>query len=369
MKQRLTVLICFCLTIFSTCHLFAGTALQQYWGMVDGKPVYLYTLKNSNGLSASITNYGGIVTELYAPDRHGKLENIVLGLNNLQAYLKGHPAFGCIVGRYINRIGGARFTLDGVEYQLARNSNGKHSIHGGRKNFYHQVWDAATTVSPESSTLSLTYLSADGEEGFPGNLKVKLDYILTDSNELRIEYSATTDKPTVINLSNHSYFNLSAARKSVLDHEVKIYADSFLVTDEDLIPTGEIRSVRRTPLDLRKWTRIGDRMDRLPNGFDNSFCVVGMTGTEPRLIAELRDEESGRMLKTFTTQPGVCFYTAKGLNVRQNTMHGLPYGSSWGACLETQHHPDSPNHKHFPSTVLRPGETYKQVTIYKMEVE
>ena len=190
--------------------------------------------------------------------------------------------------------------------------------------------------------------------------------MLTNKNELRIEYTATTDKPTIVNLSNHSYFNLSGAKESVLDHEVRIYAEDYIVTNQDLIPTGEIAKVDGTPLDLRSWTKVGDRVRQLPNGFDNSFCVKGKSGEKPVLIAELRDAKSGRILKTYTTQPGVCLYTAKGLNIKQNTVHGTPYGSSWGVCLETQHYPDSPNHEHFPSTVLRPDETYHEVTIYQI---
>lgn len=370
MKKRLAIFLCLYMTMAITAcsKKNTPTVSRQDWGIVDDKPVYLYTLTNSNGVTVKITNYGGIVTEFHTPDSEGKLENIVLGLNSLEAYLKGHPAFGCIVGRYVNRIGGAKFTLDGVEYQLAKNSNGKHSIHGGRKNFYNQVWDGTTLTDDESATLSLSYLSLDMEEGFPGNLQVKVDYILTNDDELRIEYTATTDKPTVVNLSNHSYFNLSGARESVLDHEVRIYADEYIPTDGDLIPTGEIESVAGTPLDVRNWTRIGDRMEQLPNGFDNSFCVKGRSGKEPVLIAELRDNKSGRILKTFTTQPGVCLYTAKGLDTKRNTAHGRPYGNSWGVCLETQHHPDSPNHDNFPSTELRPGETYHEVTIYQIGV-
>lgn len=370
--MRKKLLIALCLSTVMVLNAFSApvmaSASQEDWGQVDGKPVYLYTLTNKNGMTAKITNYGGIITQLYAPDKNGNMDNIVLGLNSLDAYLKGHPAFGCIVGRYINRIGGARFTLDGVEYQLAKNSNGRHNIHGGRKNFYHQVWDGQLTKDEESVSLSLTYLSIDGEEGYPGNLHVKVDYILTNNNELRIEYTATTDKPTVVNLSNHSYFNLSGAKEDVLNHEVRIYAKEYIPTDSDLIPTGEIRSVKGTPLDIRKWTRIGDRMEQLPNGFDNSYCVKGKNGKKPVLIAELRDMKSGRTLKAYTTQPGVCFYTAKGLSTKQNTTHGTPYGSSWGACLETQHHPDSPNHDNFPSTVLRPGDTYHEVTIYRLGI-
>lgn len=368
MKLKSLIILCLTLAVAGCSESVRPTVSQEEWGSVEDSTVYLYTLTNSCGTVLKITNYGGIITEFVTPDRNGKMENIVLGLNSLDAYLKGHPAFGCIVGRYINRIGGASFTLDGTEYQLERNANGRHNIHGGRRNFYTRVWEATTSTDRTSATLSLSRLSADMEEGFPGNLQVKVDYTLTNDNELRIDYTATTDKPTVVNLSNHSYFNLSGAKESVLDHEIRILADEYIPTDADLIPTGEIASVQGTPLDLRQPTRIADRMEQLPGGFDNSFCVGGKEGEAPVLIAELYHAKSGRCLKTYTTQPGVCFYTAKGLNTKHNTVHGIPYGSSWGACLETQHHPDSPNHSHFPSTVLRPGQTYRQTTIYKLEI-
>jgi len=339
------------------------------WGSVDAKPVYLYTLTNSGGMTARITNYGGIVVELHTPDRNGVMGNVVLGLESLDEYLAGHPAFGCIVGRYINRIGGARFSLDGREYALAANFMGKHSIHGGRRNFSARVWDATTSTDERSATLSLYYVSPDMEEGFPGNLAVRVDYVLNDDNELRIRYTATTDKPTVVNLSNHSYFNLSACKENVLGHRVRIYADRYIPTDGELIPTGEIAAVEGTPLDLREWCVIGDRPDELPKGFDNSFCLDGTGGTTSggaALAAELWEPVSGRLLQTFTTEPGLCFYTAYGLNTRdKKTAHGIPYTSSMGACFEAQHHPDSPNRPNFPSTVLRAGETYTQLTVYK----
>lgn len=368
-RLKLMIIVCLAMIVTACSEKSKPTISREDWGIVGNQSVYLYTLTNSNGVTAKITNYGGIVVQLYAPDRNGKMENIVLGLNSLEAYLKGHPAFGCIVGRYINRIGGAKFTLDGVEYQLAKNSNGKHCIHGGWKNFYSKVWKGETSTDTRSATLSLTYLSPDMEEGFPGNLSVKVDYILTNDNQLKMIYTATTDKPTVVNLSNHSYFNLTGAKESVLNHEVRIFADEYTPTDSDLIPTGEIVPVEGTPLDLREWTRIGDRMEQLPDGFDNSFCVKEEGGAKPALIAELREPNSGRILRTYTTQPGVCFYTAKGLDIEQHTCHGTAYGSSWGACLETQHYPDSPNHENFPSTVLRPGETYRQVTVYELGAE
>lgn len=358
-------LLCTILSLAACTDATFPSADREDWGSVEGVPVYLYTLTNANGLTVKITNYGGIITELYTPDREGRMENIVLGLDSLSAYVQGHPAFGSLVGRYINRIGDAKFTIDGVEYRLAKNSNGRHNIHGGPKNFYVKVWEGTTSVTEESAILSLTYLSEDMEEGFPGNLQVKVNYILTNNDELRMEYTATTDKPTVVNLSNHSYFNLTGAKENVLNHEVRIYADEYISTDRDQIPTGEILPVDGTLLDLRQWTRIGERMDSLPGGFDHSLCVKGKNGEEPVLVAEVREPKSGRMLKTYTTQPGLCFYTGRWLGTKRNTTHGLTYEPFWGLCLETQHHPDSPNHPNFPSTVLRPGETYREVTVYQ----
>jgi aldose 1-epimerase len=339
------------------------------WGSVDSKPVYLFTLTNSNGVVAKITNYGGIVVEFHTPDRHGKMENIVLGLESLDEYLAGHPAFGCIVGRYINRIGGAKFTLDGTEYPLAANFLRKHNIHGGRKNFSSKVWDATASSDDRSATLSLSCLSADMEEGFPGNLKVRVDYVLNNDNELQIHYTATTDKPTVVSLSNHSYFNLTACKENVLNHQVRIYADAYTPTDDELIPTGEIADVEGTPYDLRRWTVINDRMIALPKGYDNNFCIKGTPGN-PVLAAEMYEPKSGRLLQTFTTEPGLCFFTAHGLNTKnRKTPHGVDYTSSMGACFEAQHYPDSPNKPNFPSTVLRPGQTYRQLTIYKAVIK
>ena len=367
MNRRLFTLLACCLALSTTALAKheRPTITSEAWGTADGKPVYLYSLRNANGILLKITNYGGIITELHAPDRHGHVDNIVLGLNSLEAYQKGHPCFGSTVGRYIDRIGNASFPLDGREYQLTRNC-GKHSIHGGKKNFYCQVWDSETATSHDAATLSLRYLSADMEEGFPGNLQVQVDFSLTADNELRIEYTATTDKPTIVNLSNHSYFNLSGGQEDVLGHEVRIRADKFLATDDDRIPTGDMEGTDGTPLDLRQWTRIGERMTQLPDGFDHCYSLKGKSGKKPRLAAELRDAKSGRLLQTYTTQPGLCFYTAKELNTKRNTTHGTPYGSSWGACLETEHFPDSPHHDNFPSTVLRPGETYHEVTVYKL---
>ena len=339
----------------------------ENWGTADSKPVYLYTLTNSNGVTAKITNYGGIIVAYYTPDRNGKMENIALGLSSLEDYLAGHPSLGCIIGRYANRIGDAKFSLDGTEYTLAAN-NGKNHIHGGLKPFSKKVWDATTSSDQHSATLSLRCTSADMEEGYPGNMIVNVDYVLTNDNELQIHYTATTDKPTVVNLTNHSYFNLSGCKENVLAHQVIIYADAYTPVDDGNIPTGEIAPVERTPFDLRQWTLISDRLTELPRGFDNNFCVKGTPGNVA-LVAELYEPVSGRLLQTYTTEPGVQFYTACNLDGKKKSPHGVAYSAFMGACFETQHYPDSPNKPHFPTTTLRSGETYTQLTIYKVGVK
>ena len=338
---------------------------SEDWGSVDSKPVYLFTLTNSNGVTAKITNYGCIIVEFDAPDKDGKIENIVIGLESLDDYLAGHPNFGALVGRYADLIAGAKFTLDGTEYTLAANA-GRHHIHGGRENFDKKVWDATTSSDDQSATLSLTYLSADMEEGYPGNLNVKVDYILNNDNELQIHYTATTDKPTVVNLTNHSYFNLTNCRESVLNHQVRIYADTYVVLGEENVPTGEIAPVDSTPLDLRQWTVIGDRLPDQLRVYDHCFCVGG-TPDNIVLAAELYEPQSGRLLQTYTTEPGIQFYTGGSLNNRNHRNAGAQ-GRIMGACFEAEHYLDSPNHPNFPSTVLRPGETYTQKTIYKVGV-
>ena len=340
----------------------------ENWGMVESKPVFLYTLTNSNDVTTKITNYGGIIVEFLAPDRNGKKENIVLGLGSLEDYVAGHPSLGCIVGRFANRIGDAKFTLDGTEYTLAANS-GKNHIHGGVKmRFSQKVWDATTSSDEQSATLSLVCTAADMEEGYPGNITVKVDYVLNNDNELQIRYTANSDKPTVVNLTNHSYFNLTGCKEDVRAHQVRIYADAYTPVDDGNIPTGEIRPVDNTPFDLRQWTIIGDRLSDLPKGYDHNFCVKGKPG-DAVLAAELYDPNSGRLLQTFTTEPGVQFYTACNLDGKKKSPQGVAYTSFMGACFEAQHYPDSPNKPNFPTTTLRPGETYTQVTIYKVGIK
>lgn len=343
------------------------TITGEEWGTVDSKPAYLYTLTNSNGVTAKITNYGGIIVAYNAPDRNGNLENIVLGLGSLDDYVAGHPSLGCLIGRYANRIGGAKFTLDGTEYVLAANS-GRNHIHGGIKRLSHKLWDASTASDEQSATLSLTCTAADMEEGYPGNMTVKVDYVLNNDNELQIRYSAATDKPTVVNLTNHSYFNLTGCKEDVRGHQVRIYADAYTPVDDENIPTGEIKPVEGTTYDLRRWITIGDRLAELPKGYDHNYCVKGTPGNAV-LAAELYEPKSGRLLQTRTTEPGVQFYTACNLDGSKKGPQGAAYSPFTGACFEAQHYPDSPNKPHFPTTALSPGETYTQVTIYKVGIK
>ena len=340
------------------------TITSEDWGTVDSQSVYLYTLTNSNGVSAKITNYGCIIVEFNAPDKNGQIENIVVGLESLDDYLAGHPYFGAIVGRYADLIVGAKFTLDDVEYTLS--SGG----HGGRKGFDKRVWNATTSSDKQSATLSLTYLSVDGEEGYPGNLTVKLDYVLNNDNELQLHYTATTDKPTVLNLTNHSYFNLTSCREDARAHHVRVYAETFTpyIGNRGGTPTGEIAPLEGTPYDLRQWTVISERIPDSLSRYDNLY-IVGGTPDNIVLAAELYEPKSGRLLQTFTTEPGVQFYTGGSIDGRNTRSVGRAEGRLIGACFEAQHYANSPNQPNFPSTVLRPGETYTQLTKYKIGIK
>jgi aldose 1-epimerase len=340
---------------------------EQDWGQTrDGTPVKLYTLTNRNGMVVKITNYGAIVTELHVPDRTGNLTNVVLGFDNLEQYLKGHPGFGAIIGRVANRIAKARFTLEGQEYQLAAN-NGPNHIHGGLKSFDKVVWDSKTLpTKPNAASVQFTYLSKDGEEGYPGNLSVAVIYTLTADNELRIDYHATTDKSTILNLTNHSYFNL-AGSGTVLGHELFINADQYTPSDAELIPTGEIAAVKGTPLDFTQPTTIGARIEQLkpnPGGYDHNY-VLNHGGTNLTLAARAFEPKSGRVLEVSTTEPGVQLYTGNFLDGRLMGVGGVAYDRHSGFCLETQHFPDSINKPNFPSTVLRPGQTFQSTTVFK----
>jgi aldose 1-epimerase len=337
----------------------------------DGTAVDLYTLTNGHGMKAKIITYGGIVTELHVPDRNGKLGDVVLGFDNLEGYLAGHPYFGAIVGRVANRIAKGKFTLDGKEYTLATN-NGPNALHGGIKGFDKVVWTAEPLEAADGMALKLTYRSRDGEEGYPGTLSTTVMYVVKNTNELKVEYQATTDKPTIVNLSNHSYFNLAGpAFGDILGHELMLAADEYTPVDETLIPLGDIRSVRGTPLDFTTAKTIGADIRQIPSqigGYDHNF-VLRRRGPKLELAARAYDPKSGRVMEMFTTEPGVQFYTANFLDGKLKGKGGVAYQKHQAFCLEAQHFPDSVNQPNFPSVVLRPGETYRQATVYKFSVK
>jgi aldose 1-epimerase len=337
----------------------------------DGTAVDLYTLTNRKGLTAKIITYGGIVTELHVPDRNGKFGDVVLGFDKLEGYLAGHPYFGAIVGRVANRIAKGKFTLDGKEYTVATN-NGPNALHGGIKGFDKFVWKAEPLEAPDGMALKLSYVSRDGEEGYPGTLSTTVYYILKDSNELKINYQATTDKPTIVNLTNHSYFNLAGpASGNILDHELMLAADEYTPTDDTLIPTGETRTVRGTPLDFTTPKTIGSRIGEIPahiGGYDHNFALRG-AGKKLELAARAYDPKSGRVMEMLTTEPGVQLYTGNFLDGKLKGKGGVAYQKYQAFCLEAQHYPDSVNHPNFPSVILRPGQQYKQTTVYKFSVK
>jgi aldose 1-epimerase len=338
-----------------------------------GESVELFTLRSPGGLEVAITNLGGIVVSLKTRDRAGRLDDVVLGFDTLDPYLQRHPHFGSIIGRYGNRIGGAQFKLDGMVFTLPKN-NGENTLHGGLKGFGKVLWTPREAGTAEAPALELRYVSADGEEGFPGRLDTRVTYSLTEDGGLRIDYEATSDKPTVVNLTNHSYFNLAGpGGGDVLAHEVFLDADRFTAVRTGLIPTGELRSVAGTPFDFRTPTAIGARIDaasdqlELAGGYDHNFVLNGKAGTL-RLVARVREPVSGRILEVLTTEPGVQFYTGNFLDGTITGKKGTVYKRRSGFCLETQHFPDSPNQPAFPSTVLRPGQTYRTTTVYRFSV-
>jgi len=348
---------------------------QPYGTLSDGTEIALYTLINDRGVKATITNYGGIVVSLHTPDRDGNLGDVVLGFDTLQEYVDHNPYFGCLVGRYGNRIANSKFTLEGVEYALEQ-GRGPHHLHGGfRGGFDKKVWAPRGGETTNGPALELTYTSPDGEAGYPGTLLTQVVYTLTGENALKIDYRATTDKATVVNLTNHSYFNLSAgAVDEILDHDVMLVADLFTPVSQDLIPTGELRSVQGTPLDFRASTPIGARIDaddeqlQYGGGYDHNWVVNGQPG-ELRLAAQVREPTSGRVMSVYTTEPAVQFYAGNMMPPSMPGKGGRTYVRRGGLCLETQHYPDSPNQPHFPSTMLKPGETYQTTTIYRFSAQ
>ncbi len=336
--------------------------------MPDGTEIEAYTIYNTQGASAKLITYGATVAELHVPDKNGKMGDVVLGFDNLEGYLGPHPHFGGAIGRYGNRIAKGKFTLDGKEYQLAIN-NAPNSLHGGPTGFDRRVWKAEPVAVKDGAAVRFTYLSKDGEENFPGNLTSTVTYTLTNANEFKLEYSAETDKDTVVNLTNHSYFNLVGSG-DVLKHVLYLNADNYTPVDLTLIPTGEIASVENTPLDFRKPTAIGAHIAEVKDigGYDHNFVVNGAAG-KLRIAARVTEPTTGRQMEVWTTEPGVQFYSAIHLDGKITGKGGISYPKYGALCLETQHYPDSPNRPNFPSTVLKPGAKFHSETIYKFSAK
>jgi aldose 1-epimerase len=351
-----------------------GVTVQKmpFGKTTDGTAVDLYVLTNGNGMTAKVMTYGATLTEVDVPDKGGKPLDVTLGFDDLDSYLKGHPFFGSIAGRVANRIAGAKFTLDGKEYKLEAN-NGPNTLHGGKKGFDKVVWKAEEVRDRDRTGVKFSYRSPDGEEGFPGNLDVSVTYTLNDKNELRLDYHATTDKATPVNLTNHAYFNLAGARtgKTVLDQTIRIEADRYTPTDDGLIPTGELKPVKGTPYDFTTPKKINwdwDALKNKPQGYDTNFVLNGRgPGMHPAARASCA--ATGVRLEMFTTEPAVQFYTGNFLDGKLKGRGGAVYGQHTGFCLEAQHFPDAVHHADFPSVILRPGQTYRQTTVYKFTTE
>ena len=336
----------------------------------EGEVVDIYTLTNSHGLKARVTTWGACLVEMHAPDRSGTMADVTLGFDKLDGYLGKHPFFGATAGRYANRIAKGKFLLDGKEYTLAVN-NGVNHLHGGLKGFDHRNWRGE--IAKDANAVRFAYTSADGEEGYPGELKVAVTYTLTEKNELRIDYEATTDKPTVVNLTNHAYWNLAGAGEGeILGHELTLHAEKFTPVDEGSIPTGKLEPVAGGPMDFTKAKAIGKdfaQMSGTPGGYDHNFVLDKPKPGALTLAAEVHEPKSGRVMKISTTQPGIQFYTGNHLDGTVAGKGGKVCKMNFGFCLETQHFPDSPNHPYFPTTTLRPGQTFRSTTVHQFSVK
>jgi aldose 1-epimerase len=335
----------------------------------DGKASDIYTLTNASGARMRVTNYGGIVVSLEVPDKKGKMGDVTLGYNSLAEYIKATPYFGALIGRYGNRIAKGKFTLDGKEYTLVTN-NGANHLHGGTKGFDKVVWDVVEEIETETAVgLKLNYVSADMEEGYPGKLDVTVTYLLTNDNQWKIKYEATTDKATVLNLTQHTYWNLAGeGTRDALGHELQLAADKYTPVDEGLIPTGELAPVAGGPMDFTKPHKIGERIAKVLGGYDHNF-VLNSGGKKMAMAAKVYEETSGRVMEVWTDQPGIQFYAGNFLDGTLTGKAGKPYQKHYGFCLETQHFPDSPNKPAFPTTVLRPGQKYQTETVYKFSTK
>ncbi|WP_460554915.1 aldose epimerase family protein [Hymenobacter daeguensis] len=358
-------------TAMQTAELAKPTA-ESFGKTKEGTEIQLFTLENEHGLKATISTYGGTLVSLLVPDKTGKMGDVVLGFDDLAGYLGEHPYFGGTIGRYGNRIAKGKFSIDGKAYQVPTN-NGPNSLHGGTIGFNRRVWTAQPGTSADGPTLTLTYRSPDGEMGYPGTVDAKVVYTLTNSDALRLDYTATTDKPTVVNLTNHSYFNLSAGQvKDILSHELTLNADRFTPVDNTLIPTGVLQPVAGTPMDFRQPHTIGERIRQVPGaapgGYDHNWVLADKMRSSLELAATVFEPASGRLMTVYTDQPGLQFYSGNFLDGKQKGKGGVTYTQHYGLALETQHFPDSPNEPTFPSTVLRPGETFHSTTEYRFGV-
>jgi aldose 1-epimerase len=367
-KRSLLVFVLTLGLVFIAFSVHAAEVNMEHWGDYQGEQVYLYTITNDNGAEMKVTNYGGRITALKVPAKNGKMVDVVLGLDSLEGYLNNPNNFGAAIGRYGNRIADGQFTIDGKTYHIAQN-NGDNHLHGGFVGFDQRVWNIKAVEENGEVSLVLTYTSQDGEEGFPGELDIEMTYTLTNNNSVIIDYRAVTDKPTPVNLTNHSYFNLNGANDTALDHELMINADTYTPIDDEWIPTGAIAELEGTPMDFSEPTNIGARIDndfvQLENGagYDHNY-VLNTKGNLNEVAASLYEPATGIMMKVYTTEPGVQLYTGNFLDGSITGKEGKVYEKHYAVCLETQHFPDSPNVDYFPSTILRPGEVYKTTTIY-----
>ena len=380
MKKIEILIVIFLVIIFNSCTKISKKMQVlkidkiQFGETMDGTGVDQFILSNNNGMEVRIITYGGVITSWTAPDKNGDYKDIVLGYNTIAEYEAETPYFGALIGRYGNRIAKGKFSLDNQEYTLAVN-NGVNHLHGGLKGFDKVIWDAKTIVSDSTVSLELSYLSKDMEEGYPGNLETKVTYTLNNKDELSVNYEATTDKPTIVNLTQHSYFNLTADfNQDILGHELVINADSFLPVDNTLIPTGEFRDVTGTPFDFRTSKAIGTHIDneniQLKNGLGYDHCwVLNDQDTGVRFVASAYEPVSGRLLEVFSDEPGIQFYSGNFLDGTLPSKNKGMYQHRTGFCLETQHYPDSPNQKNFPSVRLNPGEKYNSKTVFRLAIK
>ncbi len=332
------------------------------------KGIHLFTLINDIGTEVKITNYGACVTSILVSDKNGNKDDIVFGFDNLEQYEAGHPYFGVTCGRYANRISKAEFTIDKYTFNLAAN-DGKNTLHGGLKGFDKVIWLAGNIENKDEVGVKFIYRSPDMDEGFPGNLIVDVTFLLNNANELVILYTAKTDKKTVCNLTNHSYFNLNGCKKEIYDHWLTINSDKITAVNSELIPNGKLELVSGTGLDFKKASRIGDKIFNIPDGYDHNYVLNKSKSGEYSFAGKLTDPESGRFMEVYTTEPGIQFYSANHMNGSIKGKKGINYQKHYALCLETQHFPDSPNHPEFPTTLLNPGEIYAQKTVYKFGVE